>query len=92
MRRGDTYVEVYNNSGISGLAGTTAARAPGRRLAGRRLRQLVRHHPGQHGLLPGPAQRAAKLLAKDLGIARLKPAIAPMRCDRLTVILTADYA
>ena len=29
MRRGGTYVEVYNNSGISGLAGTTAARAQG---------------------------------------------------------------
>ena len=33
-------------------------------------------------------QAAAKLLAKDLGIGRIKPAIAPMRVDRLTVILT----
>ena len=29
VRRGGTYVEVYNNSGISGLAGSTAARAQG---------------------------------------------------------------
>ena len=28
----------------------------------------------------------------DLGIERLKPAISPMRFDRLTVILTADFA
>jgi hypothetical protein len=48
VRRGGTYVEVYNNSGISG---------PGGRLGGRRLGQLVRHHPGQHRLLPGAAAR-----------------------------------
>ena len=29
VRRGETYVEVFNNSGISGLAGSTAARAQG---------------------------------------------------------------
>jgi hypothetical protein len=32
------------------------------------------------------------VLARDLGIARVKPSIAPMRNDRLTVILTGDYA
>jgi hypothetical protein len=32
------------------------------------------------------------MLGKDLGIQRLQPAIAPMRLDRLTVILTTDYA
>jgi hypothetical protein len=31
-------------------------------------------------------------LAHDLHIGRLRPAIAPMQLDRLTVILTADYA
>jgi hypothetical protein len=34
----------------------------------------------------------ARLLGKDLGISRLKPSIAPMRGDRLTVILTSDYS
>ena len=29
VRRGETYVEVYNNSGISGLAGRTAGKARG---------------------------------------------------------------
>ena len=31
---------------------------------------------------------AARLLGKDLGVNRLRPAVAPMRLDRLTVILT----
>ena len=40
----------------------------------------------------GPRLKAAgQLLADELGITRVKPAIAPMRLDRLTVILTGDY-
>jgi hypothetical protein len=84
-------VEVFNNSGISGLAGSTAARAQG---AGWQVvgsdnwygtidASTVYYPPGMLA--------AAKLLGKDLGIARVKPAIPPMRGDRLTVILTADY-
>jgi hypothetical protein len=41
---------------------------------------------------PRQLRRAAELLAKDLGIARAEPIIDPMRGDRLTVILTADYS
>jgi hypothetical protein len=92
VRRGDTYVEVYNNSGISGLAGRTASRARG---AG----WQVVGSDNWYGTIPAstvyyPARLAAqaKLLGRDLGIDRLKPAIAPMRLDRLTVILTADAA
>jgi hypothetical protein len=88
VRRGDTYVEVYNNSGISGLAGRTAKRARG---AG----WQVVGSDNWYGTIPAstvyyPPRLAdkAKLLGKDLGIRRLKPAIAPMRMDRLTVILT----
>ena len=91
VRRGDTYVEVFNNSGISGLAGSTAARAAG---AG----WQVVGSDNWYGTIPAstvyyPSRLAAqaRLLAKDLGIARSKPAIAPMRLDRLTVILTGDY-
>jgi hypothetical protein len=40
---------------------------------------------------PPRLKAAATLLAADLRIARLKPAIDPMRPDRLTVILTGDY-
>ncbi len=41
---------------------------------------------------PPDLKAPAKALAKDLGIARLQPAIDPMRYDRLTVILTSDYS
>jgi hypothetical protein len=91
VRRGETYVEVYNNSGISGLAGTTAARAQG---AG----WQVVGSDNWYGTIsastvyfPPRLRTEAGLLAKDLGIIRLQPAIAPMRFDRLTVILTTDY-
>jgi hypothetical protein len=92
VRRGGTYVEVYNNSGISGLAGSTAARAQG---AG----WQVVGSDNWYGTIaastvyfPARLKDQAQLLGKDLGIKRLKPAIAPMRGDRLTVILTSDYS
>jgi hypothetical protein len=92
VHRGETYVEVFNNSGISGLAGSTAARASG---AG----WQVIGSDNWYGTIdastvyyPARLHAAAKLLAKDLGIARIKPTIAPMRGDRLTVILTSDYS
>src|SRR3954447_3838091 len=91
VRRGDTYVEVFNNSGISGLAGSTAARAQG---AG----WQVVGSDNWYGTIdastvyyPPRMLAAAKLLSKDLGIARVTRAPPPMRGDRLTVILTADY-
>jgi hypothetical protein len=91
VRRGDTFVEVFNNSGISGLAGSTAARAQG---AG----WQVVGSDNWYGTIaattvyfPPRLERQAALLGKDLGIARVKPAIAPMGGDRLTVILTSDY-
>jgi hypothetical protein len=88
IRRGDTYVEVYNNSGISGLAGRTAKRARG---AGWQVVGSDNWYgtiPASTVYYPPRLDAEAKLLAKDLGIRRLKPAIAPMRMDRLTVILT----
>jgi hypothetical protein len=91
VRRGGTYVEVFNNSGISGLAGSTAARAQG---AG----WEVVGSDNWYGTIsastvyyPARLKAQAELLGKDLGIARVKPTIAPMRGDRLTVILTRDY-
>ena len=92
VHRGETYVEVFNNSGIQGLAGSTAARASG---AGWQVVGSDNWYgtiPASTVYYPPRLHAAAKLLGKDLGIARIKPAIAPMRGDRLTVILTADYA
>lgn len=92
VRRGGTYVEVYNNSGISGLAGSTAARAQG---AGWEVVGSDNWYgtiPTSTVYYPARLHAQAKLLGKDLGISRLKPSIAPMRGDRLTVILTRDYS
>ena len=92
VRRGGTYVEVYNNSGISGLAGSTAARAQG---AGWQVVGSDNWYgtiPASTVYFPERLKDQAELLGKDLGIKRLKPAIAPMRGDRLTVILTSDYS
>jgi len=91
VRRADTFVEVFNNSGISGLAGSTASRAQdaGWQVVG---------SDNWYGTIaattvyyPPRLRRQATLLGKDLGIARIKPAIAPMGGERLTVILTSDY-
>ncbi|MGA9746072.1 MAG: LytR C-terminal domain-containing protein [Nocardioides sp.] len=88
VRRAKTYVEVYNNSGISGLAGQTATKAGA-------IGWQVVGSDNWYGTIPASTvyypprlEDAAALLGKDLGINRLKPAIAPMRLDRLTVILT----
>jgi LytR cell envelope-related transcriptional attenuator len=92
VRRGGTYVEVYNNSGISGLAGSTAARAQG---AGWEVVGSDNWYgtiPASTVYYPDRLKAQARLLGKDLGIARLRPSIAPMRGDRLTVILTRDYS
>lgn len=90
--RAGTYVVVFNNSNIKGLAGTTSARA---RDAG----WNVVGSDNWYGTVasstvyyPARLHAAAKALARDLHISRLRPAIAPMQLDRLTVILTADYA
>ena len=91
VRRGDTFVEVFNNSGISGLAGSAAARAQG---AGWQVVGSDNWYgtiPATTVYFPPGQERQAGLLGEDLGIARIKPAIAPMGGDRLTVILTSDY-
>jgi hypothetical protein len=90
--RAETYVEVYNNSGISGLAGSTASRASG---AGWNVVAADNWYgtiPASTVYYPERLKPAAKALAKDLGISRLLPAVDPMRFDRLTVILTSDYS
>lgn len=91
VRRAGTYVEVYNNSGISGLAGSTAERASG---AGWKVVGSDNWYgtiPASTVYYPARLEAEAKLLGRDLGIRRLRPSISPMRLDRLTVILTADY-
>lgn len=85
--RATTYVEVYNNSGIKGLAASTAARAgeAGWQVVG--TDNWVGAIPAATVYFPPRLKEAGRLLALDLGIRRVEPAIEPMRMDRLTVIL-----
>jgi hypothetical protein len=88
LQRGKVYVEVYNNSGITGLAGTVADRATdiGWKVVG--SDNWYGTVPATTVYYPKRLKRAAKTLALDLGIQRTAPAVDPMRQDRLTLILT----
>jgi hypothetical protein len=92
VRRGKVYVVVFNNSNVKGLAGKTATRA-------QKAGWNVVGTDNWYGTIdtstvyyPARLKAAATLLAHDLGITRVKPSIAPMRNDRVTVILTGDYS
>lgn len=88
INRGKVYVEVYNNSGITGLAGRTATKisAAGWQVVG--SDNWVGHIPEPTVYHPPRLKAEAKQLALDLGIRRTKESVPPMKLDRLTVILT----
>lgn len=93
VERGKVYVEVYNNSGITGLAGRYADRAAGIgwRVVGED--NWYGNVPASTVYFPAKLERAGRQLALDLGIGRVKVAIdGAMKADRLTVILNADAA
>ena len=92
VQRGEVYVSVYNNTNITGLAGDHRLAHRQRRLAGHGLGQLVGTIPATTIYFPPRFKDAADLLSKDLGVTRVLPAVDPMSMDRLTVILTADFA
>lgn len=90
--RKDVIVEIYNTSAIKGLAARTASKAAV-------LNWQVVGTDNWSASVPAPTiyfgprlEDAARLLAKDLGINRVRPAVDPMKPDRVTVILTSDYA
>ena len=90
VERGEVYVEVFNNSGIKGLAATTAAKAT-------QVGWQVVGEDNWYGAIPATTvyyperlKAAAKQLALDLGIGRTSPSVEPMKMDRLTIVLTAD--
>lgn len=86
-------IEVYNNTSRKGLADSVAGRA-------RQAGWTVAGSPDNwHGKIaestvyyPPGMLDAANQLARDLGIGRTKGALDNMKKDRLTVILTSDYA
>ena len=83
IKRGEIYVEVYNNSNISGLAGQVAEKATG---AGWKVvgsDNWVGTIPANTVYYPKRLKEEAELLALDLGIKRTYLAVAPMKLDRL---------
>ena len=83
---------MYNNTSRKGLAEDVSIRA-------RQAGWTVAGADNWHGKIvastvyypPGMQSEAAQL-AKDIGISRTKDALSNMKKDRLTVILTTDYA
>jgi len=92
LKRGEVLVEVFNNTRIKGLAGGAAgtAQAAGWNVLG--SDNWYGTVDGSTVYFPPRLKEAGKALARDLGIAKAKPAEEPMRFDRLTVILTEDYS
>ncbi|MFB9312416.1 LytR C-terminal domain-containing protein [Nocardioides plantarum] len=90
IQRDDYYVEVYNNSGITGLAGTVGekATAAGWKVVG--TDNWYGSVPTNTVYYPPKMSRVAKQLARDLGIDRTAAADGAMKLDRLTVILTGQ--
>ena len=92
VKRGEIYIDVYNNSNVTGLASRTAERigSAGWQVVG--SDNWYGTIPATTIYFPERLREAADLLSKDLGIERVLPAIDPMSMDRLTLIVTADFA
>ncbi len=88
FKRGQVYVEVYNNSGVKGLAAGIATKAGdvGWNVVG--ADNWYGTIPATTVYYPERLSAAAKQLALDLGIDRVQLASGAMKRDRLTVILT----
>jgi LytR cell envelope-related transcriptional attenuator len=84
------YVEVYNNTSIDGLAASRAAQLQdaGWQVVG--VDNWYGDIPASTVYHPDGFSAEAKQLAEELGISRVRGSVAPMRFDRLTVILTED--
>ena len=90
VNRGKVYVEVYNNSGITGLAGRVGDRAAGAGWQVVGSDNWVGTIPASTVYYPQRLKAAGRLLALDLGISRVQPAVESMKLDRLTVVLTGE--
>ncbi len=89
VNRGETFVVVFNNSGVTGLAGQVGGTVSeaGWQVVGTdnwygSVPATTVYHPPQ-------LERAARQLALDVGVDRVQPAVEGMGGDRLTLILTA---
>lgn len=91
VKRGEVYVEIFNNSRVKGLAGRTAdqAKAAGWNVVG--TDNWYGTIDASTVYFPPRLRAAGQALARDLGIKKIKVAQDPMKMDRVTVILTDDY-
>ncbi|MDQ3104853.1 MAG: LytR C-terminal domain-containing protein [Actinomycetota bacterium] len=85
--RRTAYVEVYNNSGITGLAAGAAATLQDTGWRVVTTDNWYGEIPTDSVYYPASLAGQAELLAGDLGIDRVQRAVEPMSFDRLTVIL-----
>ncbi|MGH3447184.1 MAG: LytR C-terminal domain-containing protein [Nocardioidaceae bacterium] len=81
-------VDVYNNSGITGLAGEKSALLQGAGWTVTATDNWYGDIPDNTVYYPPKLKDAATKLAKVLHIDRVHPAVSPMQFDRLTVIFT----
>lgn len=90
IKRARIRVDIFNNSDVVGLADRAAARADkqGWRVQG--IDNWAGAVPTSTVYYPPGLRLEATVLADDLGVRRFRPAVAPMRTDRLTVILTGN--
>lgn len=83
-----TLVDVYNNSGISGLAAAKSAMLQGAGWNVATTDNWYGEIVDSTVYFPVSRRGEAKQLARTLRITRLRPAVSPMQFDRLTVIFT----
>lgn len=81
-------VSVLNNTGIVGAAKAFSVKvaSAGWTLGG--IGNWTGSIDGNTIYYPAPLQAQAELLGQDVGIDRIRPSVAPMRMDRLTIILS----
>jgi hypothetical protein len=84
-----TFVEVYNNAGVSGLAASKAKLLEDAGWNVAATDNWYGNIPANTVYYPAKLESNAKQLAKLLHITRLRPAVLPMQFDRLTVIFTS---
>jgi hypothetical protein len=80
-------VSVLNNTTIQGLAATYSAKVRAAGWTDVRIGNWRGSIAGNTVYFPPQLEAQARLLADDLDIGRILPSFAPMRTDRLTIIL-----
>ncbi|AWB91310.1 LytR C-terminal domain-containing protein [Aeromicrobium chenweiae] len=86
--RRDSLVTVLNNSGVVGAARAFSAKVAEAGWPVGGIGNWTGSIPANTVYYPPGLQEQAELLGRDVGIGRILPSVAPMRTDRLTIILS----